>query len=74
MRFARQATISTPIHRPMRLTGTVAAARGGRTELAASSVRPGPRARFAGIRLHHTVELVGACVMMAAFLILALFA
>jgi hypothetical protein len=32
------------------------------------------RTRFAAQRFHHTVELIGACVMMAAFLMLALFA
>ena len=39
----------------------------------AAPIRGRTGTRFAANRFHHTVELVGACVMMAAFLVLALF-
>ncbi len=42
--------------------------------LALAHAAAAPGARFAEHRYQHAVELVGACVMMAAFLAIALFA
>ena len=70
MRFARHGALSLPSDRPLRLPRALAEAHGSRRGWAKDSAR----ARFAAQRFHRTVELVGACVMMAAFLMLALFA
>jgi len=70
MQFARSRSLPSLSHRPLRQPLVLAAAPGTRPQ----GGRGSGRTRFAAHRFHHTVELIGACVMMAAFLMLALFA
>lgn len=70
MRFARLGTLSLSTDRRARPSGALTRAPGGRL----GGLRGSSRTRFAARRFHRTVELFGACVMMAAFLMLALFA
>ena len=70
MQFARSRSLPSLSNHPLRQPLALAAAPRTRpTGLTGSS-----RTRFAAHRFHRTVELIGACVMMAAFLMLALFA
>jgi hypothetical protein len=70
MRFARLGTLSISTDRPVRQSGALTAAHRSRSDRARGSAG----SLFAAHRFHHTVELIGACVMMAAFLVIALFA
>ena len=69
MLFASQRAIPVSHHKPGSPTATVVI-RGRRGK----SILGLARTHFATSRFHRTVELIGACVMMMVFLVLALFA